>query len=493
MKNPDLKLSHKALILVAVPLVAQLIFVASLMFVLVKAEHEIWRKSHSNTVLSEANALLNAFVNSTMAIYIYSTTGSDGALERYKELSQSIPKIIQQLKVDLRESPNKEKAAERIKDIGNHASELLSRGSEVVADAHAVRRIAEHREEMEKLMSVLTGELKTFIREQEKAEQIDPQDESNSRQMVKVCLFIGVVMNFILALFLAFYFNKGTTSRLLILMNNTERLSRNQPLQQRISGGDEIAHLDHVFHNMADALAEAARRKQEIVSMVSHDLRTPLTSVQASLTLLSEGVLGELPTRATKEVRNAESNTTRLILLINDLLDFEKMEAGQLAIECAKTPVTPILERSYETIKAFADKQKVKIEVIPNDYTIYADADRMIQVMINLLSNAIKFSPPDSTVTLDAVQKEQYIELRVSDQGRGIPESFRKHMFQRFQQVDQIGDAKKKGGTGLGLSICKSLVDLHQGIIGVDSIEGKGSTFWFRIPIEKPAQVALVD
>lgn len=489
MKIPKLGLPAKLYILVAVPLIAELLFVGMLMGVLKNAEHEIWRRSHSNTVLTESNSLINDFVNSTMAIYIYGTTGADSALERYKDLSQQIPETIRQLKIDLRDSPNAKEAAERITSIGNHASELLSRGSEVISDSHAIKRIAEHRDEMEKLMATLTSELKAFIKEQAKAEQINPNAEIQSRQMVKSCVVFGILLNTFIAISLTLYLHRDILSRIYVLMSNTVKLTNNEPLQERLAGGDEISTLDHVFHNMAEALAEAARRKQEIVSMVSHDLRTPLTSVQASLTLLSEGVLGPLPARAGKEVTNAENNTARLINLINDLLDFEKLEAGQLAIERKITAVTPLLERSYEAVKAFADKQKVEIKVVPNEHRIYADGDRIIQILINLLSNAIKFSPAESVVILDAVPKEEYVELRVTDQGRGIPESFRKNMFQRFQQVDQIGDAKTKKGTGLGLAICKSLVELHNGIIGVDSVEGQGSTFWIRIPKEQPTEL----
>jgi signal transduction histidine kinase len=164
------------------------------------------------------------------------------------------------------------------------------------------------------------------------------------------------------------------------------------------------------------------------------------------------------------------------------------MEAGQLAIDCRITSVLPIFERSFESVKAFAERQTVNIKIVDTDIKIYADSDRIIQVIINLLSNAIKFSPANSTITLEAVPVEnKFVELRVIDQGRGIPETFLKNMFQRFQQVDKIGDTKKKKGTGLGLSICKSLVELHGGTIGVHSVEGQGSTFWFRIPAVRPA------
>jgi len=487
--NFNLKLSHKGLILVAIPLVFELVFVGALVLSLKRAEFEIWRERHSKDVHSETNALLKNFMDTGLALYVYGTTGNDTSLERYKDLSIEIPHQISRLKILLRDSPNSAQAIERIKAIGNRVTDLLSQGSEIIADSHAIRRLAQDREAMERLLSDLTGELRTFAKEQEKAEQVDPLAEARSRNLVITCLGIGISLNFIIAFSLARYFNRGTARRLLVLMSNTERLSRNQELQARIGGGDEIAHLDDVFHNMAEALAEAARRKAELVSMVSHDLRTPLTSVQASLTLLSEGVLGTLPARAVKEITNAENNATRLINLINDLLDIEKMEAGQLAIDCQMTEVYPLFERSYESVKAFADKTSVNIRMVDSDIRIYADGDRIIQVLVNLLSNAIKFSPADSTVTLKAVEVENnLVELRVVDQGRGIPESFLSSMFQRFQQVDKIGDAKKKKGTGLGLAICKSLVELHGGEIGVRSVEGQGSTFWFRIPAEKPAE-----
>lgn len=489
--NLNLSLSHKGLILVAVPLVFELIFVGTLVMALKRAEHEIWRENHAKSVLSESNTLLKNFMDSGLALYMYGTTGADTALERYKELSTEIPQQIYRLKVLLRDSPNPRESLARLQKVGNHATELLAQGSEIIADSRAAKRLAQDRDTMEKVLSELTSELRTFVKEQEKAEQIDPRAEARSRDFVIFCLSAGISLNVILAISLALYFNRGTSRRLLVLMDNTERLSKNQSLHVRIGGGDEIAHLDDVFHNMADALAEAARRKAELVSMVSHDLRTPLTSVQASLTILSEGVLGALPVRAHKEVVNAESNTTRLIHLINDLLDIEKMEAGQLALDCRITEVVPLFDRSLESVQAFAEKQGVKIRIIDTDAEIYADGDRIIQVTINLLSNAIKFSPPDSTITLEAEPVENdLVEMRVIDQGRGIPESFRKNMFQRFQQVDQISDAKKKKGTGLGLAICKSLVELHGGEIGVRSVEGEGSTFWFRIPARKPASDA---
>ncbi len=486
----NLQLSHKAFLLVALPALSQLLFLGALLFFLKNAEHEILKQHHARNVVLESNTLYGNFFDCGMALYMWGTTGADPFLTRYKELADEIPIRIQSLKVALRDSPNQKEALARLEKVGNRASQLLGTGSRLILNSSTLKLGSEH-EAMLSIIADLNKDVRNFVKEQEKAEQIDPLLETRSREMVQGVIATGVVIDILLAIGLAIYFNRGTARRLIVLMDNTERLSRGQKLQDRIAGGDEIARLDNVFHNMAEALAEAARRKQELVSMVSHDLRTPLTSVQASLTLLSEGVLGTLPPKAQKEVLNAETNTGRLINLINDLLDIEKMEAGQMRVERAMTDVQSIFERSLEAVKALCEKQNVPVEIIDTDLDIFADGYRMIQVVVNLLSNAIKFSPADSTVTLAALElPDGMVELRITDRGRGIPEKFKNSVFERFQQVD-ISDAKVKKGTGLGLAICKALVDLHGGTIGVESEEGKGSTFWFRIPA-RPGTVAVI-
>lgn len=478
----NLQLSHKAFVLVALPAVSQLIFLGVLLVFLKNAEHEILKQHHARNVVLESNTLYSNFFDCGMALYMWGTTGAEPFFNRYKELADEIPVRIQSLKVSLRDSPNQKEALVRLERVGNRASQLLGTGSRLISNSAALRQRGTEQEALLSIIGDLNKDVRNFVKEQEKAEQVDPLLETRSREMVQGVIAGGIVLDILLAIALAIYFNRGTARRLSVLMDNTDRLSKGQKLQDRIAGGDEIARLDNVFHNMAEALAEAARRKQELVSMVSHDLRTPLTSVQASLTLLSEGVMGTLPPKAQKEVINAESNTGRLINLINDLLDIEKMEAGQMRIEKSMTDVQSIFERSVESVKALCDKQDVSVEIIDTDLDIYADGYRIIQVVVNLLSNAIKFSPPDAKVSLTALEhNDGMVELQVIDRGRGIPEKFKNSVFERFQQVD-ISDAKAKKGTGLGLAICKALVELHGGTIGVESEEGKGSTFWFRVP-----------
>ena len=226
---------------------------------------------------------------------------------------------------------------------------------------------------------------------------------------------------------------------------------------------------------------EVERLKKEFVSTVSHELRTPLTSIRGSLSLLAAGVLGDLPGDAKEVVDIAERNVVRLITLINDILDLEKLDSGKLDMQFAPVGVQALMERASEALRGFAHQEGLSIAVAPTDAVANADDDRIVQVLVNLLSNAIKFSPGGSTVAVEASIVEDEVEIRVIDKGRGIPKESLELIFERFRQVDS-SDARRKGGTGLGLAISKAIMTQHGGSIRVMSEVGLGSTFAIRMP-----------
>lgn len=225
------------------------------------------------------------------------------------------------------------------------------------------------------------------------------------------------------------------------------------------------------------------RLKREFVTTVSHELRTPLTSIRGSLTLLAVGALGTLPEQAMRATKIAERNALRLVNLINDLLDIEKLEAGKMEMVFEQVTLSTVIERSLESVRPYADQYEIKLDLkIEKEFDVCADGDRLVQVFINLLSNACKYSPRNETVLLEVQDAaDDYVRIFICDKGRGIPADTLPKIFERFQQVE-AADAKRKGGSGLGLAICKAIVEQHNGKIGVDSEYGKGSTFWFSLP-----------
>ncbi len=227
---------------------------------------------------------------------------------------------------------------------------------------------------------------------------------------------------------------------------------------------------------------EMERLKREFVAMVSHDLRTPLTAVQGTLELLVEGTYGDLTTSGSKRVQVASDSIDRLIGLINDLLDIEKMEAGKMRMELRPSDLDKVLSHSLESVRTYAENNQIELEYKPVRIGVIADPDRLIQVVVNFLSNAIKFSEPGQKVIVEADANGDMAEVRVIDFGRGIPASHLDAMFERFKQVKTSDGARKKG-TGLGLAISKAIIENHNGKIGVSSVEGKGSTFFFRVPL----------
>ncbi len=238
-------------------------------------------------------------------------------------------------------------------------------------------------------------------------------------------------------------------------------------------------------------LKRVERLKTEFVSTVSHELRTPLTSIRGALSLIASGALGELPPRATKLAQIGLNNSERLVRLINDLLDMEKIESGQLEFHMRPLDLPPLVQRAAEDNRAYAQQFGVALEVDvpPAPVVVSGDGDRLLQVMTNLISNAVKFSPRDSAVTVSAGAADDRVWVSVRDRGPGIPPDFRSRIFGRFAQAD-ASVTREKGGTGLGLSISKAIVERHTGRLFFEDHPQGGTVFTFELPLAAPLSSA---
>jgi PAS domain S-box-containing protein len=227
--------------------------------------------------------------------------------------------------------------------------------------------------------------------------------------------------------------------------------------------------------------------KNEFISTVSHELRTPLTSIRGSLGLIAGGVAGDLPLKARTMVDIAKKNCERLVRLVSDILDVEKIESGKMVFDIRDVEFAPLLDQAVEASRGFAQSLGVSLE-LDNPHAgvrVQVDADRLTQVVANLLSNACKFSSKEGMVRVRVGLQGDTLRLSVDDHGPGIPEEFRSRIFQKFAQADG-SDGRAKQGTGLGLSISKAIVERMGGRIGFESAVGVGSTFFIDLPAQCP-------
>jgi PAS domain S-box-containing protein len=229
---------------------------------------------------------------------------------------------------------------------------------------------------------------------------------------------------------------------------------------------------------------EIDRLKNEFVSIVSHELRTPLTSIRGSLGLMEGGAVGELPAKARELVRIARQNADRLIRLINDILDLEKIESGKIQLQIARLDPRALVESTVAELRGMAQLYKVTMATRAEcAETVAGDRDRVVQVLTNLLSNAIKFSPEGGGIEVAlSAGAPGFLRFTVRDEGQGIAPELHERLFTRFEQLEPA-NTRRPGGTGLGLAISRSLVEQQGGRIGVDSDVGKGSAFWFELPL----------
>jgi len=222
--------------------------------------------------------------------------------------------------------------------------------------------------------------------------------------------------------------------------------------------------------------------KSEFVSTVSHELRTPLTSIRGALGLLGSGLLGPVAEKGQRMLEIAVSNTDRLVRLINDILDLERIESGRVELVRGPVNVNVVMVQAVEGLQPIADEAGVQLVMHPSSGALWGDSDRITQTLTNLLGNAIKFSPRNTEVTLSGEAKETEFVFCVADEGRGVPEEKLGSIFGRFSQVD-ASDSRDKGGSGLGLAICQSIVSAHGGRIWAEANDPTGSQFFFTIPL----------
>ena len=491
MVQLNLKISQRGFLLVSIPLVFEIIFVAVLTSLITQVEAEMRREAHAKDVVRTVFKLQRDMLDCATAAASFSLTSDPYSDERFPLTHRWIKQDLEQLDkliVDNAEQTRKLKYTHSVAERGLKLFTDMKNKKNGSATLDSLIGTGATYGRMSSLIGQLGGATRDIIEEEERILAQSPVMQSQQREMVQQALIVGVGLNVVLAIALAMFFSKGITKRLEIMTENSEKVAKGEPLHAPVEGRDEIAQLDGTFHKMVKDLNQAELHKQQLLQTVSHDLRSPLSSVRGILTLLSAGAMGELPQKALNKVRIAENDVERLIKLITDLLDLEKISEGKSRLEVSAVPVKRLVERAVNSVISLAEEKGINISRAVDPVEVLGDEDRLVQVIVNLVSNAIKFSPDGGEIEVEAEainlldpSLPKQIEIVIADRGRGVPPELREKIFERFEQVKKT-DATESGGTGLGLAICKSIVELHGGTIGVRENPDGGSIFWFRLP-----------
>jgi PAS domain S-box-containing protein len=590
-------LTQKGLILVAVPLIFELIFFASLINLLNETERERNAAEHARGLIANTNGVMAMFYNAISDLVPggFGTPEAEGQ-DDFKNKIDAIQDSYKSL-LALASTPKELSDIQTLGDSVERGIAVVKDIHELIAqlgrDAGSFQQIRKRRKQILRLVREMKEKVGTMIAPEIELEHRGPERERHNSDLLKAIIYAGIAGNVLLALVGWRYFSQQIVRRLDILSDNSRKIAMGETLPDPVPGSDEIADLDVALHNMADALSVAAeveraltdnvsdvicsldahnrfvalnpaclqlwgygqedllgmnvreiitaeeaskmisnlakgknensnfetrvklkngeeadmhwtanwsskqqsyfcvvhdisaekqieRMKKEFVAMVSHDLRTPLNSVLNLLTLMSVDAYGVVNETGHMRVDAAEKDVTRLIGLINELLDLEKLEAGEINLDLNRCAVNDLLAQAEQSVFGFAEQNGVKVVRESTDLEVTLDQNRFVQVLVNLLSNAIKFSEPGSEVRLRAERSSNYTVFEISDSGCGIPPEVQSTIFERFKQVE--GSNKKHKGTGLGLAICKNIAEQHGGSIGVDSKVGVGSTFWVKVP-----------
>ncbi len=369
--------------------------------------------------------------------------------------------------------------------LWNELRELISKSQEYQKDVYSHGGERASQSDLG-LIPVLMGDYqdlngkiqKMFQQESKRLERLR-REQARYIAKVQIVITLGIAAGFLMSLGLLSIFTLDITERLLALVDDARNLLARHNNESSLTGNDEFHFLSTVLRKTADELQLAEDKRKSLMSMIAHDMRSPLMAADGAIMLLNEASVEKLPSMAKESLEAASTNIMRVLRLLSDLLTLDKMKSGKMELNLQPVLMSDLLKDASAMVAGLAKEKSISIECEGGEFSLTADKDRLIQVLGNLLTNAIKFSPSSSLIKVIANQNsEGETEVAVIDQGQGMDAAASAKVFEKFFQVE----GQSAAGFGLGLAICHSIILSHGGNIGVESEPGKGSKFWFRLP-----------
>lgn len=480
-------LFNKGILLIALPILAQFAFVLVLLGAYRTAEEVTWRDLQYRNQTAELMSVTILCYKAVGVLTYYGFTQDKRIMQGFDAIYDSLVKKSESLHLSAEGKEADETGAAENND-GTDIRDNLRKSIVSLAAAKQLARLDRKQiinrvmlaHELSANMESLLANLEKAIARRSREGAVEAAALERSRWTFLSLVLGGFALNMAMCAVLLAVYARDFATRFSVLVDNTRRLPQGLSLNAPVKGSDELTELDAGFHEMNRALKQAEERRNQLISMVTHDLRNPLTAIALNLEVIDLIDDGALHPEIAAKITGSRRMIERLNTLVNDMLDMEKLRAGKLILNIGIVEPRTKVQQALDELFSIASKAQVTlINDVQPEIAVIADGQRFMQIIVNLLSNAIKYSPEGGKVTVSAKQEGEFIKITVSDEGPGVPEEYRDVIFLPFEQVpdDKRG---KTGSTGLGLPICKMLVDLQEGTIGVYC--DKGSHFWFTLP-----------
>lgn len=487
-------------------------YVIIALFMLAMSFYLIFRLNHLNKVtdsimkidipsVENGEKLVDSLLEQVRNEKKYIITNDDAFLDLFEKKKREFLDRLKSIELSTKDR-EKKVFVNQIKELHNKYLSMISKEIALVGSVEIISSDSHYEEEIKKTLDQLTESINKLnltlqtglIKKIELFQKIGYKSTKVSIVIIFFAVMFGTIF--------AYFFTRSVCSPIKILKDATDRIADGD-LDYRIEliSDDEIGTLGTAFNQMCNKLKEMDQMKSEFVSNISHNLKTPLTAIREANDLLLEKIAGPISGPQIKLLTIIKEESRQLTMMINDLLDISRVEAGLMRYNFQSSDIHDAIRKSTDEIRFLAENKNILIQCENGDSIpkILLDHDKIVQVMDNLLSNAIKFTLPGGTITIKATVVEShdvaqffreqncldnvysFVKVSISDTGIGIPSECHKKIFDKFQQVNNKGKSGIKG-TGLGLSIAKHIVLDHGGDIWVESDVGKGSAFHFTIP-----------
>lgn len=477
----NLSIRKKGALLVSVPVAFQLLLTGLLGYLYAQAEKQALKESQARLLVVRATALTSGLVDAGQMLVLYSAIKDRSIYERWLTRKETLLQELDELtKLSILRNSSKDAYA-RLLEVSNKGVRLMDDCYRKVERGYKAS-IYETVPEVKEFTDTVVSEIEFVLTTDLKSQVSGTLGEERSRKLIAEALYTGVFVDILIAIALSIFFGVSIEKRLNVISENTRRVRERKELNPPVEGTDEIADLDEKFHQLTTELRESERLRSEFMSMISHDMKSPLMSVELSMEQIERTLKATNDTQLDDELKAVNLNMRRVMGLIRDILDLERGASGKLSLELEELNLDDIFSHVLMSVKALAAQKNVELVATSNEEAVFGDKRRLEQALVNLLSNALKFAPRNTLVTMLAQRVRNEVEIRVTDSGAGVPEEDRSRIFERFEQSGKSENVRGDAGSGLGLAICKTIIDSHGGQLGHEPNPSGGSQFWIRLP-----------